>query len=103
VPDYSEFPTTPTGWQERAWQEDQKAWQEVAALELEGAPTPARRRGVDLVALVPGLAFVVLAIAVMSGLSAPFFLRDGGILWLVLIGAGLALLASELRKARARR
>jgi hypothetical protein len=103
VPDYSEFPTTPTAWQERAWQEDQKAWQEVAALELEGAAAPPRRRGIDLVALVPGLAFVVLAVAVMAGLSVPFFLRDGGILWLVLIGAGIALLASERRKARSRR
>ena len=96
MPDYSEFPTTPTAWQERAWQD-------VAGLELEAPPPPPRRRGVDLVALVPGVAFIVLAIAIMAGLSAPFFIRDGGILWLVLIGAGVALLASEVRKARARR
>jgi hypothetical protein len=95
-PDYSEFPTTPTAWQERAWQ------QEIASLPAE-APPPQHRRSVDLVALVPGLAFVVLAIALMAGVRTPFLFRDGGILWLVLIGAGVALLVSELRKARARR
>jgi Na+/H+ antiporter NhaD/arsenite permease-like protein len=94
VPDYSEFPTTPTGWQERAWQE-------IAPLETE-APPPPRRRAVDLVALIPGVFFVVLAVAVMAGVSMPFFF-GGGVLWLVLIGAGAALLVSELRKARARR
>jgi hypothetical protein len=95
VPDYSEFPTTPTGWQERAWQD-------VAPLET-AAPPPPRPRGVDLVALIPGVFFVVLAITMMAGVTAPFFFRGGGVLWLVLIGAGVALLVGELRKARARR
>jgi hypothetical protein len=95
-PDYSEFPTTPTGWQERAWQ------QEVTSLPTE-TPPPQQRRSVDLVALVPGIAFVVLAIGLMAGVRTPFLFGDGGILWLVLIGAGVALLVSELRKARARR
>jgi hypothetical protein len=94
VPDYSEFPTTPTGWQERAWQE-------IAPLETE-APPPPTRRAVDLVALVPGVFFVVLAVAVMAGVPVSFFF-GGGVLWLVLIGGGVALLVSELRKARARR
>jgi hypothetical protein len=94
VPDYSEFPTTPTGWQERAWQD-------VAPLETE-APPPPRRRAVDLVALIPGVFFVVLAIAMMAGVATPFFFHGGGVLWLVLIGAGAALLVSELRKVRAR-
>jgi hypothetical protein len=101
VPDYSEFPTTPTGWQERAWQEQERAWQEVAPLEVEDTAPPKRRP--DLVALVPGVAFIVLAIGIMAGVSVPFLFRDGGILWLVLIGAGVALLLSELRKARLRR
>jgi hypothetical protein len=95
VPDYSEFPTTPTGWQERAWQE-------IAPLEMEDVAPPPKRRP-DLVALVPGVAFIVLAIGIMAGISVPFFFRDGGILWLVLIGAGAALLVSELRRSRLRR
>ena len=95
MPDYSEFPTTPTAWQERAWQE-------VTPLETEDPPVPPRR-SVDLVALIPGVAFIALAIAIMAGADAPFLFRDGGLLWLVLIGAGVALLVSELRKARRRR
>jgi hypothetical protein len=95
VPDYSEFPTTPTGWQERAWQE-------FAPVEIEPAAPPPKRRP-DLVALIPGVAFIVLAIGVMAGVSVPFLFRDGAILWLVLIGAGVALLVSELRRARLRR
>ncbi|SFK30681.1 hypothetical protein [Geodermatophilus ruber] len=94
--DYSEFPTTPTAWQEQAWQD-------VTPLETEDPPQP-HRRGVDLTALVPGLVFVVLAIAVMVGAVLPFdLLFDGGLLWLVLIGGGLALLVTELRRARRRR
>jgi hypothetical protein len=98
VPDYSEFPTTPTAWQEVQAQD----WQTVTALETEDpAPTPHKR---DRVALVAGIFFVVLAISLMSGINflEGLFL-DGGVLWLVLIGAGGALLVSELRKARHRR
>jgi hypothetical protein len=94
VPDYSEFPTTPTGWQERAWQE-------IAPLETEDVVPPKRRP--DLVALVPGVAFIVLAIGIMAGVSVPFLFRNGGLLWLILIGAGVALLLSEVRRSRARR
>ena len=96
--DYSEFPTTPTAWQE-AQAED---WQTVTALDTEDTPPP--RQVPDRVALVPGIFFVVLAIVVMAGVNLPLGLfQDGGILWLVLIGAGVALLMSELRKARRRR
>jgi len=95
VPDYSEFPTTPTGWQERAWQD-------IAPLEMEDVAPPKRRP--DLVALVPGLAFVVLAIVLMAGLGLPLGLvQDGGVLWAVLIVAGVVLLAKELRRSRRRR
>jgi hypothetical protein len=98
VADYSEFPTTPTAWQEAQAQD----WQTVTALDTEDAAP--RRRGVDTVALIPGVLFVVLAIVAMAGWDLPFGLfRDGGVLWLVLIGAGVALLMSELRKARRRR
>ena len=71
--DYSEFPTTPTAWQERAWQE-------IAPLETEDPPAP--RRSVDLVALIPGLAFVALAIAPnsspMTSETASTGCRTGG-------------------------
>jgi len=97
VPDYSEFPTTPTAWQEQAWRE-------VAPLPMEDPPPPAPRRRPDLVALVPGILFVFLAVTLMTGLDLPLVLfADGGILWVVLIGAGVALLVSELRKARRHR
>jgi hypothetical protein len=97
VPDYSEFPTTPTAWQERALAED---WQHTPALAV---PEPRRRRP-DLVALVPGVAFVVLALVFIVGVTIPLgFLADGGLLWLLLIGAGVALLVSEVRKVRHRR
>ena len=96
--DYSEFPTTPTGWQERQAQE----WQTVTPLSTEDAPPPQRR--VDLGALIPGLVFVVLAVVLMTGVDLPFGLwRGGGFVWVLLVGAGIALLVSELRKARRRR
>ncbi len=96
--DYSEFPTTPTGWQERQAQE----WQTVTPLATEDAP-PQRRR-VDLGALIPGAVFVVLSILLMTGIDLSVGLwRNGGVVWIFLIGAGIALLISELRKARRRR
>ena len=89
--DYSEFPTTPT------------AWQEITALETEDAPPPAtRRRAVDWVALIPGLLFVALAITLMTGIEL-FLFENGGLVWLALMGGGIALLLSELRKVRRRK
>ena len=85
--DYSEFPTTPT------------AWQEVTALETEDpAPAP-HRRTVDWVALIPGLIFIALAITLMTGIDL-FLFENGGLIWIALIGGGVALLVSELRKVR---
>ncbi len=99
MPDYSEFPTTPTAWQDQHLRD----WQVVTPLEIEDPPRP-ERRGVDLTALVPGLFFVVLAVVLMAGAVLPLGLvTDGGLLWLVLIGGGVALLISELRRARRRR
>jgi hypothetical protein len=99
VPDYSEFPTTPTAWQEAQLRD----WQTITPLETED-PAPPPPRTTDRLALVPGIFFVVLAIVLMTGLDLPVGLfQDGGILWLVLIGAGVALLMSEVRKARRRR
>ena len=96
--DYSEFPTTPTAWQ------DQQAldWQTVSPLETEDTAPP--RRTLDRVALVPGVFFVVLAVALMSGWALPqAIFHDGGLFWFVVVGAGIALLVGELRKARRRR
>jgi hypothetical protein len=99
VPDYSEFPTTPTAWQEQALRDE--GWTDVQPLAVEDPP-PARRR-VDLVALVFGSVFVILAITVMSGANlAVSVFGGGGLLCVVLIAAGVALLAGELRKARRR-
>jgi hypothetical protein len=86
VADYSEFPTTPT------------AWQEITPLETEDAPPPARR-AVDWVALIPGLLFIALAITLMTGIEL-FLFENGGLVWVALIGGGVALLMSELRKVR---
>ncbi len=88
--DYSEFPTTPT------------AWQEIEPLETEDpAPAP-RRRAVDWVALIPGLIFIALAITLMTGIEL-FLFENGGLVWVALIGCGIALLVSELRKVRRKR
>lgn len=96
--DYSEFPTTPTAWQEQHAAD----WQTVTPQEIEDAAPP--RRGPDLVALVPGALFVVLALTLMTGLELPEALvRDGGLFWIVVVGTGIALLVAELRKARRRR
>jgi hypothetical protein len=89
VADYSEFPTTPT------------AWQEVTPLETEDAAPPVRR-AVDWVALIPGLVFIAIAISLMTGVEL-FLFADGGLVWIALIGGGVALLVSELRKVRHKR
>jgi hypothetical protein len=90
VADYSEFPTTPT------------AWQEIEPLETEDAPPAVRRRTIDWVALIPGLVFIALAITLMTGIEL-FLFENGGLVWLALIGCGGALLVSELRKVRRKR
>jgi len=95
VADYSEFPTTPTAWQE----EHARGWEMITPLETEDPPPPQRK--VDLVALVPGVLFAVLALTLLTGLELPdVMFRDGGLFWVVLFGIGIALLISELRKAR---
>jgi pantothenate kinase type III len=92
VDDYSEFPTTPT------------AWQEIDDFPVEAPPPAPARRGVDLIALVPGVAFVLLAVVVLVGASLPLTLfQNGGVLWGLLVAAGVLMLSSELRKARRRR
>jgi len=98
VADYSEFPTTPTAWQEV----EAASWQTVTPEETEDVAPPRRRP--DLVALVPGVLFALLAVMLMTGLELPRALvRDGVLFWLVLVGVGIALLISEMRKVRRRR
>ena len=97
-PDYSEFSTTPTGWQERQLAD----WQSIEPLSTEDPARPARR-SFDLVALVAGAVFVLFAVLGLTGTSLDVgFFADGGIVWLVLVGAGVALLVNELRRARRR-
>lgn len=75
-----------------------EGWQEVTPLETEDRPA---RRRVDVVALVAGIAFSVLAVGGLVGITTPVdLLAGGGLLWGVLVGAGVALLVSELRRAR---
>lgn len=95
--DYSEFPTTPT-----AWQEAQAAdWEGAAPLATED---PAPARGIDATALVAGLLFVALAVIGMTGLDLPDpWVDGGGPVWVVLVLGGIALLVRELRRSRRRR
>ena len=96
MPDYSEFPTTPTAWQEQEWMA-------VAPLDTEDPPPQPARRPVDALSLVAGLLFIALAVTGMAGSALPLGpLADGGLLWVLVIGAGIALMVRELRKARSR-
>jgi hypothetical protein len=96
VADYSEFPTTPTRWQETLMPEPE------TTLVPESPSAPARHP-VDAVALVMGLVFGALAIVLMTGIDLPADWFGHGIAWILLIGAGVALLVNELRKSRRRR
>jgi hypothetical protein len=97
-PDYSEFSTTPTGWQERQLAD----WQTIPPLGTEDENRPTRG-SIDVVALVAGAVFMLFAVLGLTGLSLDAgFLIDGGIVWVALVGAGVALLVNELRRARRR-
>ena len=75
-----------------------ESWQHVSPLEIEDRPAPRR---VDLVALVAGVVFVVIAVAGLTDITVGLDALAGGVLLaIVLIGAGVALLVSELRRAR---
>ncbi len=76
-------------------------WQTVTPLETEDRPAPRRRP--DLGALIPGLVFIALAVLLMSPVDLPEELFGGVLSWIVVIIAGVALLVSEVRRARRRR
>jgi hypothetical protein len=96
VADYSEFPTTPTRWQENLWPEP------ITTPEI-APPAPVRRQR-DVPSLIAGIVFTVLAIVTLSGvdLAAGWF-WNGGFVWLALLAGGMALLVTEVRRARRRR
>ena len=96
--DYSEFPTTPTGWQERQAQE----WETVTPLATEDAAPPQRRRRPRRPDPGPGLHRPGDRADDRGGPAGGLW-RNGGLVWILLIGGGVALLVSELRKARRRR
>ena len=99
MPDYSEFPTTPTAWQETQWQEAR--WE--SAQDMATQEDPGRRSRPDLVALIPGVIFTILAITFLTGVNLPgAVFGNGGLVWILLIGAGVLLLLSEVRKLRRR-
>jgi len=96
VADYSEFPTTPTAWQEHVWPEP------ITTPEV-APPAPPAKRPVDRGSLAIGVLFGLFAVLVLTGvdLSADW-LWNGGLLWAVLLVGGAALLVTELRRSRTR-
>jgi hypothetical protein len=100
VADFSEFPTTPTAWQEQALRE--LTAPDPAPVPAVPPPPPVQRRP-DLTALVPGVVFVLIALVGLVSADLPLgIFEDGGVAWVVLIGGGIALLVSEVRRARRR-
>jgi hypothetical protein len=98
VADYSEFPTTPTRWHENLLPEPEDTLQPTGS-----TVAPVRRREVDPISLISGLLFIALAVLLMAGVDVSVDWFGHGIAWVLLIGAGLALLVNELRRARRRR
>jgi hypothetical protein len=60
-------------------------------------------REVQPTPLVAGVLFILLAVLLMTGIDIPADWFGHGIAWILLIGAGIALLVNELRKSRGRR
>jgi hypothetical protein len=62
-----------------------------------------QHRDVEPTPLVAGVLFILLAVLLMTGIDIPADWFGHGIAWILLIGAGIALLVNELRKSRKRR
>jgi hypothetical protein len=78
--------------------------QETEAFPEQSAPAgTTTRRPVEPLPLVAGVLFILIAVLSMAGVHLPIVWFSHGIAWVVLIGAGVALLVNELVKARRRR
>ncbi len=77
-----------------------ESWQQVTPLETEDRSTG--RGKPDVVALVAGIVFSVIAVLGLADVSLDLGAFDGGLIWVVVVGAGVALLVNELRRARRR-
>ena len=94
--DYSEFPTTPTAWQEHAWPEP-------ITTPDDPAPQQPEKRPLDRISLAIGVVFSLIGVLVLAGVDlGADWLWGGGLLWLVLLAGGAALLVTELRRSRNR-
>ena len=63
---------------------------------------PDRRRDLDAGALVAVVLFILVAVLLMAGVDLDLDWFGNGVAWVILIGAGVALLVNEWRKARRR-
>ena len=99
--DYSEFPTTPTAWQEQQLRD----WETVTPLSTEDPRAAVHAGGPTWGRSCPAPSSSSWRSSLMiGGEPAGRALWEGGaFLWVVLIGAGVALLMSELQQERRRR
>lgn len=61
---------------------------------------PAARRAPDLVALVAGVVFCLVAVLGLVGASLPGWVFGGGLVAVVLVVVGVGVLVAELRRSR---
>ena len=64
------------------------------------ATGPATRRSPDLVALVAGVVFCLIAVLGLTGTALPGWVFGGGLVAVVLVVVGVGLLVAELRRSR---
>jgi len=75
--------------------------QQFGAPPMTGPATePGTRRSPDLVALVAGVVFCLVAVLGLVGTSLPGWVFGGGLVAVVLVVVGVGVLAAELRRTR---